>query len=331
MKIKTIEELTAPGDFVRRFVPGGFSTTHQMTLESSLEYIQVMIADRDLAPEIPEHVHRHYDRCRMIHTYGFFQEAYEFFTVSAQLVFFTLEAALGAAFMRDFPPGVPLVQSRKGKNKGERFTTPTYWTFADIFERLNEGWRIEGDPKLESKEFHWQQFNGSMNSLLRWARAKGLFYGERNAEIEEAVLKLRHLGAHPHSVPILTPVDSARAIRDVAELINHLWGYSTPGGRLYGQQQHDQVFLVRWTGGGFDKLLTVDQFGELTPQDRDRPEYKWRIIKADHAGDVYWFMINQASADANPPEAEGRFPVEVIGDYSTWEEAARELAKREGA
>jgi hypothetical protein len=265
----------------------------------------------------------------MVHTYGFFEEANGFFTIAMQLGFFTLEAALGAAFMRDFPAGVPLVQSRKGKKKVETFTTPTHWTYADIFERLNEGWRIEGDPKLESKEFGWKQFNGNMNSLLRWARAKGVFYGERNAVIEEAIRKLRNLGAHPHSVPLLNPQDSALAIRDVAELINHLWGHSTPGGRLYGQQQHDQIFMVRWSSGGFDKLLTVQQFRELASQDRDKSECWWRIVKADHAGDVYWFMIDQLSAASNPAEAERRFPVEVIGDYSTWEDAAEELTRRE--
>ncbi len=38
------------------------------------------------------------------------------------------------------------------------------------------------------------------------------------------MLELRNLGAHPHSLRICTPVDSARVMRDVPELINHMWG-----------------------------------------------------------------------------------------------------------
>lgn len=231
MKIKTIEDLTVAGDEIRHLTPWGLDTEHQMTPESFARFIQSVVADGDLAPEIPEHVRQHFERCRMLHTYGIFQEAYGFFTVASQLVFFTLEAALGAAFMRDFPAGVPLARSKTQEPRTIRTDT-----FAEVFEALSEGWRVMSDAQLESTGFSWRRFNGSMKSLLAWARAKGLFYGERNSVIEKAMLQLRHLGAHPHSLLILTPVDSARVIRDVAELINHLWGHPTPAGRLYGQR-----------------------------------------------------------------------------------------------
>ena len=229
MKIKTIEELTAPGDAVRRFTPWGLDTVRQLTPGSSLRFIQRMVAGCDLAPEIPGNVRQLFERCRMLHTYGFFHEAYEFFTVASPLVFFTLEAALGAAFVRDYPEGIPLART---KTRETRIFSSN--SFAEVFEILNEGWRVQGDRELESTGFRWNRFNGSMKSLLAWARARGLLYGERNSVIEEAILQLRHLGAHPHSVPTLTPIDSARAIRDVAEMINHLWGHRTSGGRLYG-------------------------------------------------------------------------------------------------
>ncbi len=231
MKVRTIEDLTAPGDAVRRFTPWGLSTTHQMTPESSAQFIQGMVADCDLAPEIPEHVREHFDRCRTLHIYGIFEAAYGFFTAAAQLAFFTLEAGLGAAFVREFPTGVPMTRRKTGESR----TIPAGRTFADVFEALNEGWRVQGDPQLESMEFEWNRFNGSMKSLMTWARAKGLFHGDRTAIVEDAILHLRHFGAHPHSLIILTPVDSASVIRDVAELINHLWGHRTPRGRLYGK------------------------------------------------------------------------------------------------
>src|SRR5437867_4159962 len=117
MKIRTIEDLTAPGDAVRRFTPWGLSTTHQMTPESSARFIQGMVGDCDLAPEIPEYVRKHFERCRMLHTYGIFEEAREFFTAAAQLAFFTLDAGLGAAFMREFLTGVPMIRRKTGETR----------------------------------------------------------------------------------------------------------------------------------------------------------------------------------------------------------------------
>ena len=40
------------------------------------------------------------------------------------------------------------------------------------------------------------------------------------------------------------PVDSARTISDAAEIINHLWGSSTPGGRLYPAPVHREIQVV---------------------------------------------------------------------------------------
>lgn len=156
----------------------------------------------------------YFERCRMLHTYGFFHEAYGFFSVAARVALFTFEAALGAAFIKHFPNGIPLARS---KTKEVRVIHPG--TYAEVVEALNDGWRVQGDNSFHSAGFHWEKFNGSMKSLLAWARAKGIIYGDRNAVIEEAMLHLRNLWAHLHSLTILTPIDSGRVIRDIAELI----------------------------------------------------------------------------------------------------------------
>ena len=46
------------------------------------------------------------------------------------------------------------------------------------------------------------------------------------------------------------PVDSARSISDAAEIINHLWGSSTPGGRLYPEPVHRKIQIVAWGPDG---------------------------------------------------------------------------------
>jgi hypothetical protein len=50
--------------------------------------------------------------------------------------------------------------------------------------------------------------------------------------------------AHPSSYGLVTPADSARSILDAAEIINHLWGSSTPGGRLYPAPIRREILAV---------------------------------------------------------------------------------------
>lgn len=54
----------------------------------------------------------------------------------------------------------------------------------------------------------WEPFNGMLGGLLRWARREGTY----NLD---------------------TAVEAGRSLSDLAEIISHLWGHQTPGGRLY--------------------------------------------------------------------------------------------------
>ncbi len=316
MEIKKLEELVKPNKFVLRFTPSGLALDSAMTPEGSLRHIQGLVATCDLIAEVPEHVRHHFEVCRKLHVYGYF--AHEFFTVAAERVYMTLEAALGTRFLQYYPGGVVLVHSENGKRR-----TLQASQFGELHRELRKarknGWRMDGH----------RNFDGGMRSLLMWARDERLLYGQRNRVIEEAIVRLRNFGAHPHALSQVNPIDSARSIRDVAEIINHLWGQATPGGRLYREQELDQIFLVRWHDGGFDKILTIEQFRQLAAEDRDKMDYRWRIVRADHDSDVYWYMIAQVSAASDPTETERRFPVEEIGDYSTWEDAAQELTRHE--
>jgi len=58
---------------------------------------------------------------------------------------------------------------------------------------------------------------------------------------------MRNYVAHPQ-YHLVMPVHSARTIRDLAEIINRLWGHTTPGGRLYPAPLERDVLIVAWTG-----------------------------------------------------------------------------------
>ncbi len=397
MEIKTLEESATPNEIVRHFTSLGS--------EASLRYIQGLVASCDLAPEIPDHVRDQFETCCKLHVYGYF--VWEFFTAATRLAYMTLEAALGAKFLTCFPNGVPLVHKRDG----ECVLNPP--NFGELATTLSTGehprWRVQGLP----------DFNGSMRSLLDWARSEQLLYGQRNKVVEGAILGLRNVvGAHLHTSFAVGPIDSARAIHDVAEIINHLWDRDTPGGRFYGDpvaknlfgiqwapdgskhicdatrihavphkeregqwflleaaeddrenlvgwhpdlettaypttliskgaswegvlvavdeyqaagrtpqlnRWRNRIFLVRCHDGGFEACRSPEQFRQLAPEDRDRPNKRWRIVKADHPSDVYWYMQAQVHAAYDASKENRQFSVEYLGEYETWAEAEQRL------
>jgi hypothetical protein len=92
-------------------------------------------------------------------------------------------------------------------------------------------------------------FNGTLGGLRTWARRLGLLRGQRNRVIEQAITNLRNLAAHP-DYHLTTPVDAARTLGDLAEIINHLWGVATPGGRLYPAPVRRECVVLAWNEAG---------------------------------------------------------------------------------
>jgi WD40 domain-containing protein len=64
--------------------------------------------------------------------------------------------------------------------------------------------------------------------------------------LQRAQVALRNTVAHPSSYYLGTPCDAALVIRDVAEIINCLWGTRTPGGRLHPAPVRRSVLLIAW-------------------------------------------------------------------------------------
>jgi hypothetical protein len=48
------------------------------------------------------------------------------------------------------------------------------------------------------------------------------------------------------------PNHSSQAIRDLAEIINRLWGSRTPGGRLYPAPIKREALVIGWSDGDTD-------------------------------------------------------------------------------
>ncbi|WP_447002501.1 hypothetical protein ACRAKI_22595 [Saccharothrix isguenensis] len=94
------------------------------------------------------------------------------------------------------------------------------------------------------------QFNGMLKNLWNWAHEEGFLPGQRARNMQPAQVELRNMVAHPSGYHLGTPVDAARVIRDLAEIVNCLWGARTPSGRLHPAPVHRFVQLIVWDDTG---------------------------------------------------------------------------------
>ncbi|GAB3987300.1 hypothetical protein GCM10029978_105530 [Actinoallomurus acanthiterrae] len=94
--------------------------------------------------------------------------------------------------------------------------------------------------------------------------------GQRNRGIEQALSNLRNFVAHPSGYHMTDPVDAARTLSDLAEIINHLWGVPTPGGRLYPAPISRDVIVMAWNTAGTQlcTALARDLGSAVDPDDQ---------------------------------------------------------------
>jgi hypothetical protein len=237
-QIKTFQELTTPDERTLRFTPMGFSTTGMLKPEYAAEFQQQVIAHCDLHEDVTEDIRKSFERLRTLHSYGIL--CYEAFTAAHDLAWLVLEQALRDRFIAFYNGDIPLV-NKKGEEK--RLTASN---FDVVYAAFHGGCLSKGEWQLQLSSGTKMDFRGSMSQLLDWARREHLLDGQRSKRLDPLFVSMRNDVAHPH-YHLVTPVDSAQTIRDLAEIINRLWGHRTPGGRLYPAPIERDVLIVAWT------------------------------------------------------------------------------------
>jgi hypothetical protein len=244
MIIRPLDELTAPDERALRFGPLGWSTGGTLRAEDAAEHHQQTIAQADLTPDVPEETRRSFERLRTIHSHGLL--CYDLFTAVDALSLLVLEQGLTDRFLAYYGETIPFVD-RAGTERPLSATR-----FDQVYDALHKGgshakggWRVRLRRKPETMEF-----KGTMAHLLEWARLENLLRGQRNRHREQLLVKLRNSAAHPTGYQLTTPVDSARTICDVAEIINQLWGAPTPGGRRYPAPLQREILAIGWEEAG---------------------------------------------------------------------------------
>lgn len=237
LKIKSLDQLREPDERTLKFQPIGLGG--RMRPADAALYQQEIISHTELVSDVPELVRNYFDQLRTLYAYGVL--CYDFFTIAHDQTQLALEFALRARFIEFYGGTVPLSGGRGGACAVQ----------AASFEQLHQVIRRTPGLRLRvQRTGKWIPFDGMLDSLIRWARAEGMLRGQRNRAIEPLLRKFRNQVAHGAGYHLLMPADAARAISDIAEFINHLWGSPTPGGRLYPAPIRRDTQVVGWNSRG---------------------------------------------------------------------------------
>jgi hypothetical protein len=208
---------------------------------------------------VPATVRSQFAKVLRLYADGVF--TYENFTAAPREAHRVLEIALRVRFLEHYAAGVPLVV--KGADE-----TVMFHDFEGVGHRLRDRTvRLRGHP----------HFKGSLASLLRWARAEGYLYGQRNRVREDTTVRIRNHEAHSEFDTVHMPPDAWRALRHVSEMIARLWDAAMPTGSVYPGTIERIPMIV---GKGPRELEGTQFTLELLPDVRDEeaPEPVWYVL-----------------------------------------------------
>jgi hypothetical protein len=249
MQIISLAQLRETDERTQRFTPLGLGLDRMLTPESAATYHQEAVAQIDLVDVVAQGTRDAFERLRSIHAYGVL--CYEIYTLVNDHALLVIEQALRDRFIAFHSASCTFVHRDDGRER-----TVSIGEYDDVYKaakRLSRHWllRVGHGPATV-------EFNGMLDGLRKWARAAGLLRGQRNRRIEQLLAKLRNSVAHPSSTHLLTPVDCAMTLRDLAEFINQLWGFPTPGGRLYPAPAERDVLFIGWNADGNTTLAPAN-------------------------------------------------------------------------
>lgn len=258
----TWDELVEADERSLRFGGMGLLTGEKLTPASALARQQSAVAV-ELDPSVGPQTRAAVDRLRLMHTYGVL--CYDLFTVVADHGLLVLELALAERFV-EFHGGTVTVQSAKGERR--ELAAPSFDVFADAVKTLKgrRDWRIVLADRVRTT-----RLGVTMEPLLAWARASGLLDGQRNRVLESLLSEVRNGVAHPRANWTAPPTDSARQVRDLAEIANRLWGQRTPGGRLYPVPVRREPAVLTWSADRASRSIgSATWLGRPDPEERHR-------------------------------------------------------------
>ncbi|WP_330457416.1 hypothetical protein OIB37_11200 [Streptomyces sp. NBC_00820] len=268
MEIRTLEELRAADDLALAFNPYGLGG--RMRPEDAAEFQQRQIADCDLAESVAAGTRDSFERLRTIFAYGVL--CYDVYTMVGDQALLTYEQALRDRFM-EWCAGT--ITFRLPQAQDVSYTVTSY---DDVKKRADRMLRQRAKLIVDTRAI---DFNGTLHGLRLWARTAGLLRGRRSRAVEDALAKLRNYVAHPSGHHVDTPVEAARTVRDLAEVINQLWGQATPDGRLYPAALCREIAVLSWNTTGRVRMESAGVLAAHDPmEDQEDDGYQHVVVRA---------------------------------------------------
>lgn len=263
-----LAELQRPDPRTQRFTPNGLGLSVQLTPEGSARFQKDAVARATIVEAVPEPVRSNFERARKLHRYGVLE--YEFFTAARDYVSLVLEGALRVRFVSFYEGQIPV-------QRGDQEEILTAADFDEVRKHAQ-------GRKLRASDGTLDRLPLSTGALLDWARRERLLTGSRSRVVDRFLSELRNHAAHPVTHSLVMPPDSAGTIRDVAEVINKLWGDDTPGGRLFPAAvwRNPRVVAVD-PGGVAASEMRLDQVPAATAEER---EWEYRVLLAVDGEDL---------------------------------------------
>jgi len=222
-----------------------------------------------LPAAVPETARDQFAKVLRLYSDGLF--TYDNFTSASREAHRVLEIALKVRFLEHYADGVPLVS-----DGGEQCVHVR--TFEEFRRHLSGKARLKGYPR----------FNGSLASLLYWARREGYFYGQRNRVREWATRMIRNHEMHSEFDSVYMPPDTLRTLRLVSEMIARLWGADMPSLTVY-PGTIDRIPMV--VGQGPLKMegtqFALEQLPDVT--DDQAEERVWYVVLGAWQEELVWW------------------------------------------
>jgi len=298
---RTLEDLRSPDERTLLFTPLGLGLSHQLSPEAAVAFHHDLLSGTDLVDEAPAGTRLTFEGLRTMFVYGVLQ--YELFTTAWQFAHLVIELALRDRFLSFYPQGIVLVH----KKSGDEFILQAT-SFDDVHAALRKrggSWQIRlarTDTPL--------RFDGMLTDLWNWAREEGLLPGQRARIVQRLQKRLRNSVAHPSGYQLGTPGAAAMVLRDLAEIINCLWGSRTPGGRLHPAPKRREVLMIAWDSAGRVETGSAQE----VPTGYTGPDSKCILVRAvaDRSEDLSQFDARFECT---------RYPVDLLWGPGPAEEA----------
>lgn len=179
------------------------------TKHMTLEYLQSIISDIQLIPEVSEPVRMEFQHAKDLFIFSYFK--YEFFTLSNRSALFAYEIAMKQRYLQSLKGKAVITYENQIVHE---ITQPTYSQIADfLYEmRRKKKWKI-GDVKVND-----EKFPSGMTELINWLIRNGS--PKWKLQFYDAARKVRNSLAHPEHAPIFPPSNGLllRIAYDINEL-----------------------------------------------------------------------------------------------------------------